>query len=258
MRVQDAIAGSLLHRFDAEVLLARALRVDRSWLMAHGQDELPAEAARTYLAWVERRRAKEPVAYITGMQEFYGRPFSVDRRVLIPRGSTEDLTRIALEFLRDGKERGEEVDTGISVTARRTANAWAAPSLVAEIGTGSGAVAVTIALERPDLRVLATDISGDALEVARNNAGALGARNVTFLEGDGPSPLELIAEPFVLVTNPPYIPSTRTLMKDVQDYEPHVALFGGEDGSDLIRAVRDYAAKSPWCLGVVMECHTGQ
>lgn len=258
MRVQDAIAGSLIHAFDAQVLMARALGVDRSWLLAHGSDELPAEAARTYLAWVERRRAKEPVAYITGAQEFYGRPFAVDRRVLIPRGSTEDLVRIALEFLRDGKEREEEVDTDISITARRTGNAWVSPSLVAEIGTGSGAVTVTMALERPDLRLLATDISAEALEVARKNALALEAANVSFLEGDGPAPLDLIAEPFVLVTNPPYIPSTRTLMKDVQDYEPHVALFGGEDGSDLIRAVRAYAAQSPWCLGVVMECHTGQ
>ncbi len=259
MQVRGALTGSGLARADAEVLLARALRRDRAWLLAHDDYALTPDEWTRYGEWVQRRRKDEPVAYITGAQEFYGRPFLVDRRVLVPRPSTEGLVQAALAFLRDGKDTTQEVDEGIIITARRTTLPFHDVTLLADVGTGSGCAAITLALERPDLRVIATDVSAEALEVAAENAKRLGVSDrVNFRQGDGAKPLLDIAEPFVLVTNPPYIPSGRTLMRDVVDHEPHVALFGGPDGTDLILRLRRDAAAHPFCLGVVMECGTEQ
>ncbi len=257
MRIRDALSGSLLPSADAEVLLARSLGVDRTWLLAHPDDTLTDDSWRKFSAWIERRRKFEPVAYITGEQEFFGRPFFADKRVLIPRPSTEGLVEVALEFLKTGKESTIEVDTDIVAIAKRTQTEWEVPTTVIDIGTGSGAIAVTIALERPDLNIIATDVSQDALDVAQKNAERHGVlERITFLQGDGPAPIDALdlQEPFVIVSNPPYIPAGRTLMSDVIDFEPHVALFGGEDGSVLVRAIINGAKNHSWCRGYVIEC----
>lgn len=205
-------------RLDAEVLLAFALKATRVQLIVDAQRPLlPAELGR-FRELVKRRRAHEPVAYLLGEREFYGRSFRVDRRVLVPRPDTETL-----------------VDVGLSRSASRALSAR-----VLDLCTGSGCVAVSLARERPTSKVHATDFDGGALTVARNNALRLGAYNVSFSEGDLYEGLRLPYGPFdVIVSNPPYIPTGDIpgLAADVRSFEPHRALDGGADGLALLRRV---------------------
>jgi release factor glutamine methyltransferase len=258
MRVSDALTGQNLPRMDVEVLLAWILGTNRAGLIAHPDRELTQQEYAAFADALTRRRKGEPMQYITGEKEFYGRVFAVDRRALIPRGATEELLRIALAFLRDGTDRTEEVDTAIVVTARARGSLKDIRTVV-DIGTGSGCIGVTLALERPDLRVIATDISSDALALAQENAVRHGVQErMMFLAGAALHPLVDLREPFVIVSNPPYIPAGRNLMADVLDYEPHVALFGGPDGGDVPRTIWNDALKHPFCRGIVMECMEGQ
>ena len=168
---------------------------------------------------VGRRAAHEPFAYVVGSRELYGRPFAVDRRVLVPRPETETLVEEALAVLRD------------------RASAVAAP-LVVDVGTGSGAIACTIALEVASAAVVACDVSADALAVAALNRDRLGLRDrLPLVQGSLLAWLRPSAD--LIVANLPYIPSARvpTLMPEVANWEPHLALDGGPDGLDLIRAL---------------------
>ncbi len=258
MKVHAALKGSFLPAADAEVLLCKALKKDRVWLLTHPDYELSDAEWTLFGQFIGRRRRHEPVVYITGEQEFYGRMFDVDPRVLIPRPATEGVVRAALEFLKLPKNNSEEVDSGIVVTSRILKN-LNKPKLIVDIGTGSGCIAITLALERPDQRIIATDISADALDVARSNAIKHHADNrVTFREGSGLDPIKDITEPFLLVSNPPYVPSVRTLVPDVQDFEPHVAIFGGEQGANLIREIAQGAKSHQMCTGLIMECEMEQ
>lgn len=191
-------------RLDAEVLLAHVLGLSRARLLAESQQPLSAEQLAALAALTERRVALEPVAYLTNHKAFYGRDFYVDRRVLVPRPETELLIELARAWA--------------SRTNRQ-------PPTIADIGTGSGCIAVTLALELPQARVFAVDLSADALDVAAINVQrhAVGER-VTLLRGDGcrplPQPVDLI------VANPPY-----TVLDEVDEnvrrWEPHLALDGG-------------------------------
>jgi len=201
-------------RLDAEVLLAFALDTDRVRLVIDARRPLePAELAR-FRDLVKRRRQHEPVAFLRGEREFYGRPFRVDPRVLIPRPDTEVLVQVALA-------RTEHV----SMCMRAL-----------DLCTGSGCVAITLGRERPTSRVLATDLSEDALAVAQNNAQRLGAYNVGWAKGDLFEALGSLAggrAKFDLVTaNPPYIPTAEiaTLPPGIRIFEPRLALDGGQDG----------------------------
>ncbi len=204
-------------RLDAEVLLAHALSSTRIKLVLESKRPLePAELAR-FRDLVRRRRAREPVAYIVGSREFYGRSFRVDARVLVPRPDTETLVDVAL------------------VRTRRVSLSMRALDLC----TGSGCVAITLARERPTAQVLATDISDAALAVARDNALRLGAYNTAFASGDLFSAVGPGRRFDVIVTNPPYVPSFEidTLAPDVRDHEPRAALDGGPDGLAILRRV---------------------
>ncbi len=256
MNVHTALTSSFLPSADAEVLLSRAMNRDRAWLLAHGDDPLAGDQWTRFTEWVDRRRKHEPVAYIIGEQEFYGRLFTVDRRVLIPRPSTEGIIRRALQFLEDRRDAVDEVDEGIVVASAKLKidNGKLRMSTVVDIGTGSGCIAITLALERPDLKIIATDISAEALEVAQINAKRHGVLDrITFKEGSGLDPVRDLKEPFLLVSNPPYIPSGNDLMKDVKDFEPHVALFGGTDGYEIVEKLKKSASEHPFCWGWVME-----
>jgi release factor glutamine methyltransferase len=257
MQISYAIASSILERADAEVLMASLLKQERSWLFAHADEEVPTHLEKQWNEWTERRRGGEPVAYITGTKEFFGRPFHVTPATLIPRPATEELVEIALDIVKAcGTHRFiREIDSGIAAFA----DVWGeSAKIVADIGTGSGCIGVTIALESPDLRVIATDISPDALLVARENASALGARHLEFRFGDGLEPLSDLTEPFLIVTNPPYIPKSILLEKDVADFEPHVALFAGIDGMDVLAKIIQAAHTHAHCIGFVMECRMEQ
>ena len=190
-------------RLDAELLVAHALGLDRLGLFLELDRPVTVgeiDGARTLLV---RRAAGEPTAYLTGTREFYGRPFEVGPGVLVPRPETELLVDVAREVL-----------------------AGTASPRIAEVGTGSGCIAVTLALEVPGSEVHATDVSADALAFARRNATTLGAE-VTFHEGDGPAPLVELAPLAALLCNPPYIdPATASgLAREVRDHEPALALF---------------------------------
>jgi release factor glutamine methyltransferase len=191
-------------RLDAEILVAHALSLTRLKLflqLDRPVNDVEVARARELLV---RRGKREPVAYITGVREFYGRAFAVDRNVLVPRPETELVVDLARQR---AKERGS--------FAR-----------VADIGTGSGCLAITLAHELAVPRVHAVDISASALGVARANAAALAA-TVEFVEGDGPEALRGAAPFDLLVSNPPYIAAEEraTLAADVRDFEPALALF---------------------------------
>lgn len=194
-------AGIDSPRLEAQVLAAHVLRVDRSWLLAHPEREFNDLAGETL---VQRRERHEPLAYITGTREFFGRPFRVTPAVLIPRHETETL-----------------IETAISGPA----------TTVLDIGTGSGCIAITLKLERPEWDVTAIDVSPAALGVAQENAATLNA-NVRFALSDGFT--ELLGEAFdLIVSNPPYIGRTEPLPRDVAEHEPALALFSGETGLEF-------------------------
>ncbi len=198
-------------RLDAEVLMASALSVERVMLYArYDQPLLPAELEKIR-SLVKRRANGEPVAYILGEREFYSLPLHVSNKVLIPRPDTETLVEVALERIATIKD----------------------PRIL-DVGTGSGAIALALKKERPDAVVTASDVSSEALAVARQNAARLGLE-LRCLESDL---LASIDGPYELVVaNLPYIPSAQlpSLMREVKNHEPALALDGGPDGLALIR-----------------------
>lgn len=257
MTIQDALAQSGLPHAEAEVLLSALLERDRSWLLAHPESRVPQEQLTQWRQWTERRRRGEPTAYITGWQAFYGRRFKTDPRVLIPRPSTEGLVDVALAYLTQPTDRTVELDSQIAGVSRIIRPG--SPKIVVDLGTGSGCIAITVALERPDVTVIATDSSGDALDAAWENASLHKVSDrVMFRQGNGFTPIMDLAEPFLLVSNPPYIPAWEQLQTDVQDYEPHSALFSGPDGTDVLREIVEQAVAHPQCVGLAMECRAEQ
>lgn len=234
--------GCLEAPLEAEVLVMRALGITRAHLYAHRGDTAPAEAAEKLAGWTRRRIAGEPLAYITGHREFYGLDLLVDPRVLIPRPETELLVDEALAWLR--ARAGERLR-------------------VADVGTGSGAIAVSIARNYPGAVVYATDASADALAVAHTNAERLGvAGRVMLLEGDLLRPLQ--AEVDLVVANLPYVredqmPQWCGAAQVELAYEPYDALCGGPDGLDVIRRLFEQAPRALLPGGAVMlEMGAGQ
>jgi release factor glutamine methyltransferase len=196
---------------DAELLLQKVTGWSRTDVLAHPERTLLPPQVGLFEQLVARRAMAEPIAYLLGEREFYGRNFRVDRRALIPRPETELL-----------------VELGRSAISRFRA-LGAAPRVV-DLGTGCGAVAISVAMEAK-IPVLATDVSLPALQLARENATAFGAE-VRFVQADL---LHGIRGPLhVVLANLPYVPSGRSLPRDVADYEPAVAIFGGSRGTELI------------------------
>jgi release factor glutamine methyltransferase len=199
---------------DAEALLLHVLSKNKAWLIAHAEEPLSTDKTVRYAALLERRFQGEPIQYITGKTEFYGLPFRVTREVLIPRPETEFT-----------------VEKVLSLAARFTA-----PRMV-DVGTGSGAIAVTLAHELPGAQMTALELSASALNVARENAEMNGvSRCIRFLHGDLLAPVAGEQFDFV-ISNPPYIPAIdrTTLAVEVRNYEPELALFAGDDGLAIYR-----------------------
>jgi len=215
----NSIAGALaaarqsIPIAEARLLLRHVLGAGAAWLEAHRDDPLPRSAAEAFAALVERRAGGEPVAYLLGFREFYGREFSVTPDVLIPRPETELLVELARE----------------KVGAGETANTL-------DLGTGSGCVAITLALEIPGARVAAADFSPAARAVARANATLLGAK-VSFVESDWFS--GFAGQRFdVIVSNPPYVAAGDPHLSEGDlRFEPPSALACGADGLDAIRRI---------------------
>ncbi|MBL8258514.1 MAG: peptide chain release factor N(5)-glutamine methyltransferase [Candidatus Competibacteraceae bacterium] len=216
-------------RLDAELLLAEALDCSRTHLLAWPEREPKAEQAARFKAWLERRLAGEPVAYLLGRREFWSLELAVTPATLIPRPETELLVELAL--------------------ARLPADR---PAAVADLGAGSGAIALALAVERPLARFVATDRSPSALAVASANAARLGIANVEFRQGDWCAPL--LGERFaMLLSNPPYVALADPRWRSGElRFEPPEALVAGEDGLEALRAIiaraPDFLGPSGWLL----------
>jgi len=214
---------------EAHLLARAALGWDHATWLSRKNDVAPDTFSETLAAWVQRRISREPIAYILGRREFYGRDFRVTPDVLVPRPETELIVEEALRWLAE---------------RQRTATVNAAgPVAVLDVGTGSGCLAITLALERPEIQVMATDVSPAALAVATSNAATWAvASRVTFqlasLTGAAANAFDLV------VSNPPYVPvgDHATLPLDVRDHEPPMALVGGVDGLDVVRQLLPAAA----------------
>jgi release factor glutamine methyltransferase len=229
-RLQEAGCDSA--SLDAQVLLAYTLGRDRSWLFAHHDHKISPEEADRYTNLVARRFNREPVAYLIRQREFYGHDFYVDRRVLIPRPETEMIVDLALKVLEEWGDR---------------------PVVVADVGTGSGAIAITLALHHPKATFYGLDISPDALDVARINQRRLAAEHeLHFIESDLLSALPEKAD--LIVANLPYIAwdDYDALAPDIRHYEPKLALEAGLEGLDSIQRLLDQIGERLNPEGVVL------
>ncbi len=275
-------------RLDAELLVAHALETDRVHLYMELERVLDEDALTRVRALVQRRRRREPIAYLVGKKEFWGREFAVSPAVLVPRPDTETLVERALELLaaRDPRPHGDaELDaspaqrewtvgapTRIEVLDASSASEELAradeppiagaslvepaprsrPVTVLDLGTGSGAIGLTLACELPEARVTITDVSAAALEIARANLARFSAADPTLatrvvvLEGDLFAPLPDGACFDLIASNPPYL-AERELAgcePDVREHEPRIALVAGPEGDELVRRVVEGAR--PW------------
>lgn len=255
MTIKEALSGSHLSALDAEVLLAHILEKDRTFLMAHPEHEVTGEEMARFRSYVHRSEAGEPVAYILGEKEFFGRAFLVDSRVLIPRPATERLVEIALQFLDNPRPSMQEIDSGIVAVTRVLREIT--PTTIIDIGTGSGCIAITLQLEGRTEKIIGVDTSENALSVARSNAEAWNA-NMKWACSDGAEFIRSRKEPFLVISNPPYIPEGTVLDDTVQMYEPHSALFAGRDGRDVLRPLISACEEHPLCTGYVMELREDQ
>jgi release factor glutamine methyltransferase len=238
-RLRDATVPS--HTLAAELLLMHSLGRDRTWLYTHPEAELDPTVAEKYFALVTRRAAGEPTQYLTGHQEFWGLDFEVTPAVLIPRPETEHVVEVALERL---GARGIKINL---------LNGAPSPQLrIADVGTGSGCIAVALAHELPHAEIIATDISAAALEVAKRNAARHGVTDrINFLQSDllesCHQPLATSHSPLLfdlIASNPPYIArdEAANLPREVRDHEPDAALFGGPTGAEFYaRIIRQSA-----------------
>ena len=243
-------AGVPEPEIESRLLVEFALGMTTAQLLARSREPVPADASERLAGPLARRLKREPLPYITGAREFYGRTFQVDQRVLIPRPESELLVERAVKFASEAGGGAAGHGAGLRI---------------ADVGTGSGALAVTLALELPEAEVFASDSSGEALEVARVNAKRLGAaRRIRWLQGDLVRPFESLSDsgrpfsrPFegpsassgrrlrdrassgqfdIVVSNPPYVPSADVDSGEPElGYEPRLALDGGPDGLAVIR-----------------------
>lgn len=217
-------------RLESELLLAQVLKQDRTWLHTWPETKLTPQQEQQFWQLFQRRVNGEPIAQLLGRQGFWSLELKVTPATLIPRPATERLVELALT--------------------------WIPPRVhwrIADLGTGSGAIALALASERPNSEIIATDVSAAALAVARTNAQELGLSNVTFLEGDWLAPLQTLPPFQMIVSNPPYICRTdpHLLQGDVR-FEPPTALVAGDDGLDAIRTLvtsaRQHLTPGGWLL----------
>lgn len=216
LTVRQALAQAGLEPIDAQVLLAHVLAVDRSWLAAHATDPLAAGDVERFFALARRRRDGDPVAYLTGRREFWRLALAIDRSVLIPRPETETLVECALERLPADR-----------------------PVRVLDLGTGSGAIALAIACERPLAEVWGTDRSPAALALARANAERMKLTNLRWLQSDWYDEVgEEVGRFDLIASNPPYVAEGDPHLRegDVR-FEPPTALIAGRDGLDALRII---------------------
>ncbi len=210
---QDRLAPDPLARLESEILLSHALQVSRAFLFANPELEVPLERRNVFMNLLQRRQQGEPIAYLTGKQSFWTLELKITPDVLIPRPETERLVELALDKIPPGSR-------------------WR----IADLGTGSGAIALAIASERPECEIHATELSQPALELARENARNLGLGNVQFYLGSWLQPLS--GEYQIIVSNPPYVDQNDPHIHQGDcRFEPTLALSPGDDGLSAIKEI---------------------
>ena len=238
-RGRDAIArlGSDEAELEAEILLRHALGLDRAHLYQHLSDDIGADRHEAYEGLLTRRLAHEPVPYITGNKEFFGLEFEVTPAALIPRPETETLVEAAIAFARERDAK---------------------PLTIVDVGVGAGTIAVPLAVNLPEAHLIATDISAEALDLARRNAERHGvAGRISFVRGDlllaVRGPVDIIA------ANPPYLATAiwENEIPEIKDYEPRFALDGGADGLDAVRRLLGQAPERV-APGGALFCEIGE
>ncbi|MHB8525480.1 MAG: peptide chain release factor N(5)-glutamine methyltransferase [Candidatus Acidiferrales bacterium] len=239
-QMRDADVPS--HALAAELLLMHVLGCDRAWLYAHPEMLLNPEIVRKYFDLVTQRAAGTPTQYLTGKQEFWGLEFEATPAVLIPRPETEHIIEVALERLGELRARDplRVANIGSSCAGSQPArikNFSVENCRIADVGTGSGCIAVALAHELPHSEIFATDISSPALDVARRNAERHGvAQRISFIECNLLDGLLNEAREFdLIVSNPPYVPrgEETQLPREIREHEPHEALFCGPTGAEI-------------------------
>jgi release factor glutamine methyltransferase len=251
-----AAAGCDTPRLDAEVLLAHSLgNKDRTWLYVHPLDSLDAQQINRFEALLQRREQREPVAYLVGHKEFFGLEFEVNLHVLIPRPETELLVETALRMAneRTSESASQQMANGESLIPNPQppipntqypepkapyGKGTLSPISIADVGTGSGCIAIALANNLPNATFFAIDASPEALQLAQRNANRHGvADRIIFLEGNLLQPLTSPVD--LIVTNPPYVSHPElvaaSVSPEVSQYEPRLALDGGQDGLEVIR-----------------------
>jgi release factor glutamine methyltransferase len=219
---QTLAATSESARLDAELLLAFALGRDRAWLYANPDTRLTDNEAFVFRALLGQRTEGRPIAHLTGVREFWSLELAINAHTLVPRPETELLVEKALELIPTSQ----------------------APRVL-ELGTGSGAVAIALATERPDCVLVATDTSAQALTLARQNAQIHCPDRIEFLQGDWYAALPAGGDKFsVIVSNPPYVGENETELTDPElAFEPAAALYSGKDGLNAITAIAKHASE---------------
>ena len=249
-------------RIESELLLGKVCASSRLELYLNHDRRLDLPESSRFSALVNRRMRGEPVQYLTGSTEFYGREFVVSPAVLIPRPETERLVDHVRPFL-DERRRQRTGEAAMHAAPRKTGEPrFGSPARFVDVGTGAGVLAVTLALECPSVQGYATDVSGEALGIARKNAESLlGDRcRITFVRGSLLAPLKAPSIPALdlIVSNPPYVTSREMddLPEEIGRFEPRLALHGGEDGLECYRTLIEQA---PWYLkkGGMIALETG-
>ncbi len=208
---------------DAEILLAHLVNKDRTWMLAHPEMELGEKTAEGFQMLIERRKAGEPIAYIVGIKEFFGLDFKVDARVLVPRPETEMLVEMGLAELDKNPE-----------------------STVIDVGTGSGAIAISVAKNNPSARVIAIDISSEALELAKENAARHEVINrIEFVKGNLVEPVDFRVGEYIILANLPYLSEEEYQAEPSIKAEPKGALVASEKGNALYRELFEQLKKLP-------------
>jgi release factor glutamine methyltransferase len=244
---------------EGHIIASKILNVDRSHILAFYSSLFCTDEQSILLhAAYQRLQNGEPIQYILGSKEFYGHDVYIDHRVLIPRPCTEQLVEMYIQWHKNPLQTFTSKEIDSEICAVLYAKNTQTPDYLMDIGTGSGCIAISLGLELPNLQIIATDSSKDALEVARINRDKHAVKNIELcLECEFES-ISQCTVPFFVISNPPYIPNHRNAAKNVHNFEPHSALYADNNGRAVLESICVLVKNNPQCIGCILECEQHQ